>query len=213
MIKAVLFDLDGTLVNTNRLIMESFKYTLIMHGLKYPGDDEIVKYFGEPLIKTLERFDSKNADAFLKTYREFNEVKHDIMVEKIDGAEETINSLKKIGIKVGVVSSKRRGMVDKGLKITNLDGLMDVIITPEDTKLHKPNGEPVIKACEVLNIKPENSIMVGDSHFDILCGKNAGAKTCLVKYTALSVDDILKHSPDYCIDKLIDLINIVKLCA
>lgn len=213
MIRAVLFDLDGTLVNTNRLIMESFKYTLNKHGIKYPGDDEIVKYFGEPLVKTLERFDSNNVEAFLKTYREFNETRHDIMVEKIDGAEETIEILKKMGIKVGVVSSKRRGMVDRGLMLTNLDGLMDVIITPEDTKLHKPHGEPVLKACEILNIKPDNSIMVGDSHFDILCGKNAGAKTCLVKYTALLVDDILKHSPDFCIDKLTDLINIVKLCA
>lgn len=209
MIRAVLFDLDGTLVNTNKLVLASFKYTLEKHSSSYPGDDEMVKHFGEPLITTMEGFDSKNAQKLFNTYREYNEKIHDDMVEKIDGAEETVRKLKAMGVKVGVVSSKRRPMVDRGLRVTGLEGLMDVIITPEDTKKHKPEGEPVLKACELLDVDAENSLMVGDSHFDILCGKNAGAKTCAVKYTALPFDSLLKYKPDCVIENMIDLIDIV----
>lgn len=157
----------------------------------------------------MEGFDSKNAQELFNTYREYNEKIHDDMVEKIDGAEETVRKLKAMGVKVGVVSSKRRPMVDRGLRVTGLEGLMDVIITPEDTKKHKPEGEPVLKACELLDVDAENSLMVGDSHFDILCGKNAGAKTCAVKYTALPFDSLLKYKPDCVIENMIDLIDIV----
>jgi pyrophosphatase PpaX len=131
------------------------------------------------------------------------------MVEKVDGAEETVRKLKAIGVVVGVVSSKRRPMVDKGLRATGLEGLMDVIITPEDTEKHKPDGEPVIKACQLVGVNPENALMVGDSHFDILCGKNAESKTCAVKYTMLPIDELLKCKPDYVIDNLRELIGIV----
>jgi pyrophosphatase PpaX len=86
---------------------------------------------------------------------------------------------------------------------------VDVIITPEDTEKHKPDAEPVLKACEILGVNPERAIMIGDSHFDIQCGRNAGAKTCLVKYTMIPIQNIIKYEPEFIIDKLIEVFKII----
>lgn len=209
MIKAVLFDLDGTLLNTNQLIIESFKHVFETELNIYPEDEEIVQYFGEPLLMTLARYDEKNPQRLYDAYIKYNEKNHDDVVFAMEGAEKAILGLKKRGIKVGVVSSKRRIMVDRGLKVCCLSELMDVIITPEDTEKHKPDGAPLIKACSLLGIDPTDALMVGDSHFDILCGKNAMAKTCLVKYTAIPIENILKYKPNFLIEKLTDLLDIV----
>lgn len=209
MIKAVLFDLDGTLINTNRLIIESYKYTIMKHLNKSIKDEDIVIYFGEPLLTTLARFDKDNVDALCDTYRSFNHSRHDEMVTEFEGALETLKELKAMGIKIAVVTSKRRLMVERGLKKFGLFEYLDAVITPEDTERHKPDGEPALKACEVLGVRPEEAVMVGDSHYDILCGKNAGTKTCAVKYTALPLEELLSYKPDYVVDNILDLIPIV----
>lgn len=210
MIKAVLFDLDGTLIDTNDLIINSFKYTYKKHLNIDVDEKDIVMHFGEPLLDTLAQYDKQNAHVLIQTFRQYNESIHDKFTKKIEGAEETLKELRNLGIKVGVVTSKRRELAERGLNLFSLLDIMDVVVTPEDTTKHKPDGDPVIKACEKLNINPKEAVMVGDSHFDILCGKSAGAKTCLVKYTALPVDKIMEHNPDYSVEKINDIANIVK---
>ncbi|MFL0246870.1 pyrophosphatase PpaX [Candidatus Clostridium stratigraminis] len=210
MIKAVLFDLDGTLIDTNKLVIESFKHTFKEELNIDVPESEIVMYFGEPLIDTLSRYDKENAHLLLNTYIKYNESIHDDTAREIAYAKETLSELKALGIKVGVVTSKRKLIAERGLKLFNLFDKMDVIITPEDTSKHKPEAEPVLKACELLNIKPEESLMIGDSHYDILCGKNAGAKTCLVKYTVLPIDQIMNYKPEYAVDYIKEVINIVR---
>lgn len=210
MIKAVLFDLDGTLIDTNNLVIESFKHTFKEKLNIDVPESEIVMYFGEPLIDTLARYDKENAQLLYNTYIKYNEAIHDDTAREIVGAKETISDLKSLGIKVGVVTSKRKLIAERGLKLFNLFDKMDVIITPEDTSKHKPEAEPVIKACELLKIQPKEALMIGDSHYDILCGKNAGAKTCLVKYTVLPIDKIMMHKPEYAVDHIKEVINIVR---
>lgn len=209
MIEAVLFDLDGTLINTNQLIIDSFKHAFNTELNINPDDEEIVQYFGEPLMQTFARYDKENTMKLFNAYIQYNEKNHDNIVFAMEGARDTIIGLKKSGIAVGVVSSKRRIMVNRGLKVCDLSELMDVVITPEDTEKHKPDGEPLMKACTILGINTANALMVGDSHFDILCGKNAAAKTCLVKYTAVPIQNILKYKPDFLIEKLTDLLSII----
>ena len=210
MIKAILFDLDGTLIDTNDLIIKSFKHTYRKHLNKDVPDSEIVMYFGEPLLATLARYDEANADILIQTYRAHNEAVHDELTKEIVGVKETLRELKTLGIKIGVVTSKRRELALRGLRLFNLHELMEVIITPEDTTKHKPEAEPVLKACELLDISPKEALMVGDSHYDILCGKNAGSKSCLVKYTALPVDKIMEHNPEYAVDEIKDILEIIR---
>jgi pyrophosphatase PpaX len=209
MVKAVLFDLDGTLIDTNRLIVESFKHTLKMHLGICPTDTELISYFGEPLRYTMARYDKTNVEGLCKTFFDYSEIVHDEMTLEIDGAREILKNLKDLKIKTGIVTSKRRKMAERGLKLFGLYDYMDIIITPEDTDEHKPHPAPLLKACEAIGVDAEDVLFIGDSHFDILCGKNAGARTCAVKYTALPIDDIIKHNPDHTIDRLNDILNIL----
>ncbi|OFI06794.1 pyrophosphatase PpaX [Clostridium acetireducens DSM 10703] len=208
MIKAVLFDLDGTLINTNSAVIESFKYTFKKHlGIKIP-EEEITKTFGEPLYDVMERYDKENAELMVNIYREYNEKIHDEFAKSFNGVEDALNILKSKGLKLGVVTSKRRDMAERGLNLFNISKYMDIVITPENTKMHKPKGEPALKACELLNICPEESLMVGDSQNDILCGKNAGCYTCLVKYTAVPLEHVMKYKPDYVIENMLEVVDI-----
>lgn len=209
MIEAVLFDLDGTLINTNDLIIKSFKYTFSKNLNKEIKEEEIVQFFGEPLSVTMSKLDNKNADKLLKTFREYNEAHHDMLTKSFDGVKEALITLKSSNIKLAVVTSKRKPMAERGLKLFNLYDYMDVLVTPESTVKHKPDGEPAALACSIMDVAPENAIMVGDSFFDILCGKNAGCKTCLVSYSEQPLEKVKGYHPDFIIDNLLELKDII----
>lgn len=210
MIKAILFDLDGTLINTNRLIMESFKHAFRRHHNTEVGEERIIRFFGEPLRKSMESVDPKNADTLMEFFKEFNEKKHDVLAERYAGTEEAVAALKEKGIKVGVVTSKRRIMAERSLRLVGIYELMDVIITPEDTDKHKPDGAPMALACSRLGVSPEEAVMVGDSIYDVQCGKNAGSKTCIVTYSSFSLEELMSYNPDFIVDKLLELVDIVE---
>lgn len=209
MIKAILFDLDGTLINTNKLIIKSFQYIFKEHLKLDVSEEELVRYFGEPLVATMTRYYPEDPDFLVEAYKEYNYKVHDEIAEEFDGVEEALKKFKESGIKLAIVTSKRRYMAERGLKLFNLYDIMDVVVTPEDTEKHKPDGEPVLKACQLLNIKAHEAIMVGDSHNDILSGKNAGCYTCLVKYTGVPLQEVLQTNPDYVIDHIRDIFNII----
>lgn len=210
MIRAVLFDLDGTLMNTNELIIRSFKHTYqTVLGLDVE-EKEICSHFGEPLIRTLSAYGEQVADKLLETYREYNSRMHDELVAPFEGASKALMQLKEMGLLVGVVTSKRREMAGRSLAAGGLEELMDIILTPEDTKKHKPDPEPILAACKVLNLKPEEILYVGDTSFDLLCSRDAGAKNCLVRYTVLPMAELMELKPDYVIEKLGDLPQLVE---
>jgi pyrophosphatase PpaX len=86
---------------------------------------------------------------------------------------------------------------------------MDIIISPNDTIKHKPEAEPALKACELLGIEPKEAIMVGDSTYDLLCGKNAGCFTCGVEYTELNINELLKVEPTYMVKNPLDILKLI----
>lgn len=208
MIKAILFDLDGTLIDTNELVVQSFKYAFRTLFNKEIPRDEIVRTFGEPLRDAMARYNEDEADLMVKTFRVYNQANHDSIATIFKGVREGLEDLNRMGIKLGVVTSKMKGMAERGLKLIDIDRFIDVAVTPEDTEKHKPLGDPALKACELLGVLPQETIMVGDSHNDILCGKNAGCRTCLVKYTVLPLEELMEHKPDYVIDSIEDLVEI-----
>lgn len=210
MIKAILFDFDGTLVDTNDLIIKSFKHTFRKHLDLEVDEKEIVNFFGEPLAASFKPYGEENTEEMIKTYRRFNEKNHDALAKGFEGIENALEELKNSGVKLAVVTSKRRLLAERGLELFNLKKYFNVIVTPEDTLLHKPNGEPALKACELLMVNPSETIMVGDSHNDILCGQNAGTKTCVVEYTVLAMDDLKKYNPDYIVKDIKELISIIQ---
>lgn len=208
MFSAILFDLDGTLVNTNDLIIDSFRYTFEVLRKPVPTKNEIINCFGEPLHETMKKF-FDDVDEAVKIYREFNLKYHDEKISPYENVEKVLKTLKNEGYKLAVVTSKNRSTSIRGLKFFNLLNYFDVLITSDEVENHKPHSEPVLKACGILNVDPSNAIMVGDSIYDIISGRNAGSKTCGVNYSFMR-EKLLEMKADYYIDNLIEILDIVK---
>ncbi|WP_194189979.1 pyrophosphatase PpaX [Clostridium chrysemydis] len=212
MIKAVLFDLDGTLLDTNELIYKSFDYVFKNNLNLNLSKDEITSNYGQPLHYTFSKYteDELIVEKLIKDYREYNFSIHDDMCNIFDGVEEVLKTLKDKKIKIGVVTSKREDLAKRGMKISGILKYMDCIVTPEKTDKHKPEPEPVLYACKKLSVEPSEAIMVGDSHFDLMAGKSAGSLTCAVSYTMLELDRLKKVNPSFTVDSLLELINIIE---
>ena len=197
--KAVLFDFDGTLINTNELIFESYRVafrTVLNREIKM---DEILGLYGRPLYPSLMEY-GEVGERLCDVYREFNKNHHDEMALPFNGAYEGVMMLKEKGYSLGIVTSKRHHMVEKGIKILKMEGLFDVIITPEDTEKSKPDPEPVLCGCKRLGVNPQNTIYVGDSVFDMESGQRAGTRLCAVKYSITPAEQLLTFSPDFFVD-------------
>ncbi len=208
-INTLLFDLDGTLINTNELIIESFLHTLNKYYPDKYKREDIFPFIGPTLYETFESINPEKMEEMVQVYRKFNHEQHDKLVTEFETVFETIQTLKEKGFKLGIVTTKIRTTVNMGLKLTKLDQFFDVVVTLDDVEHAKPNPEPIFKALEQLDAKPEEAIMVGDNHHDIGAGKNAGTKTAGVAWSIKGRDYIESFQPDYVLDKMSDLLAIV----
>lgn len=209
-IETLLFDLDGTLINTTDLIIASFTDTLDRYFPNKFSREDIVQFIGPPLKETFMKIDAKRADELIQQYREHNLKHHDALVKEYKGVYETIAALKKDNYKIGVVTTKLRPTVNRGLQVGRLDSFFDVVVTLDDVKNAKPDPEPIYKALDQLNANPSSSIMVGDSHHDILAGKNAGTYTAGVSWSVKGEDYLQSYKPDYMLGNMADLLQIIK---
>ncbi|RLQ96699.1 pyrophosphatase PpaX [Falsibacillus albus] len=208
-ITTLLFDLDGTLIDTNELIISSFLHTLNHY---YPGQYErkdVLPFMGPTLQETFEKINPEKLEEMVKHYRDYNLTHHDDLVTEFTGVFETVKQLKESGYKLAIVSTKVRTTVIKGLKLTKLDQFFDVIVSLDEVKAPKPDPEPLLLALSQLNSTPEEAIMVGDNHHDILGGKNAGTYTAGVAWTAKGREHLEQYEPDFMLDEMTDLLQIV----
>lgn len=208
-IDTVLFDLDGTLIDTNELIFSSFEHTL---NHFYPGKytrEHMVEFIGPPLIDTFSKIDSNRVDEMIAKYREHNFAHHDLLVKDYEGVYETVEALHTAGFKLAVVTTKVKKTTRMGLKLGRLDGFFETIVAMDDVEKVKPDPEPLHKAMKALGSTPETTIMVGDSQYDILGGKNAGVRTAGVCWTIKGEDFLRSFQPDYMLNRMTDLLPIL----
>lgn len=209
-INCILFDLDGTLLDTYNLVIKSFQHTIRQHYDKELKAEEILPYFGEPLWVTMERFSKEEAQELIKTYRKFNLAHHDELTVLFPGVRETLEAISAKGIPIGIVTSKVKLTAHRGVELFSLKDLINVFISLEDCTNHKPHPEPILKALEVLGItNRENVLMVGDSPFDIQCAKNAGVKSAAVSWSIIPPEVIEAEKPDYIIHNFQDLLTLI----
>lgn len=208
-INTVLFDLDGTLIDTNDLIIASFEHTLAHFFPNEKKEFDIVPYVGEPLIDTFRRIDEVQAVDMVAMYRKHNDEHHDRLIKEYDGVYETVQELKKQGIKIAVVTNKVRDAALKGLELTRLDQFFDVVVSFDDVEKAKPHAEPILKALEELEAEPETTLMVGDSQFDIQAGNRAGTYTAGVAWSLKGKEFIEHLQPNYVIDHMSEIMDIV----
>lgn len=205
----VLFDLDGTLVNTNHLIVHSFQHVLRQElNLEVPAE-ELYAYFGEPLPLTMARWSPERALELTDLYRIFNMEQHDLLIRRFDGVNEAVSDLFKAGVRLGVVTSKRVDAARKGLQACDLERYFETVVGMDETERHKPHPDPALLALRRLGVPPgSNVLMVGDSKFDMLCGKSAGLQTAAVGWTVQSRESLAETKPDFWIDDPRQLVSL-----
>lgn len=209
-IDTVLFDLDGTLLNTNDLIIKSFQHTYkIVLGEEKP-ESEIVKSFGEPLHLTMKREFDIPVEQAVKIYRDYHYERFDDLIDIFPGVEKAIKELHRKGYKLAVVTSRLANTSLRGLRKFDIEKYFNCIITADDTDVHKPDPLPINMALQKLNSKNNRSIMIGDSIFDVQCAKNAGVLSAIVSWSATSEHVLELERPDYVINKAEEIVMLIE---
>ncbi|MBP1969412.1 pyrophosphatase PpaX [Virgibacillus natechei] len=209
-IHTILFDLDGTLIDTNELIFASFDHTFKQYNLSFTRE-ELAEFNGPPLIETLKKIDPVRAENMIATYREHNHANHDKYVTAFPQVTDTIYQLKSKGIKLGIVSTKMSEAVKMGLALTELDTFFESVITLDDVTQAKPHPEPIWKALEDLQADPATTLMVGDNHHDIEAGQNAHVQTAGVAWSQKGKERLLEYDPTYMLEEMHDLLKIIEV--
>jgi len=209
---SILFDFDGTLANTNGLVIGSWKHAFrVLKGIEQ-SEEEIKKTFGEPLAVSMEKFfPDVPVEEAIATYRSYQKDVFENLIEPFDGMVDLIKGLKAKGYKVAVTTSRMGASTMAGLRKFGLEDIFDAIVTSDDTTKHKPDPEPVLITLEKLGAKPEEALMIGDSMFDIKCAHNAGVKAVLVGWAeAVSEEDMNgPDRPDFYIETAEELFDLV----
>ena len=211
-IRTVLFDLDGTLIDSVRLILDSYHHTLATHGLPPRSDDEWLAGVGTPLTVQFAdwRDDPETLQALIATYREYNLKHHDRMVTVYPGVVEVVRALKADGVATGLVTSKNRAGALRGLTLVQLEALMDVLVCADEVENPKPHPEPVEKAVRLLSADPRATVYVGDSVHDMLSGRAAGVRTAAVLWGPFGRAHLEGAQPDYWLKRPEELLTLVR---
>lgn len=210
MIKAILFDFDGTLADTNPLIIRTFKETFAkMLKEKTLTEEEILACVGPTLEETGEKYFPENPQAFVDGYRTLNDKYHDDMINIYPGIIQMMEALVAKGLKLAIVSSKRRDFVIRGMKCVDLYDYFDYIVAADDVMRHKPDPEPLLKAMNHFGLKPHECLMVGDNGHDIHGAKNADILGIAVGWAFKGAEYLRALNPDYLVETPMDIVGIV----
>jgi phosphoglycolate phosphatase/pyrophosphatase PpaX len=212
MIKHVCFDLDGTLVDSKITILESTKAAL--DKLKIPHDipedifsNMIGKHFVDIFIEL--KMDTVDFDQFISIYKALYFDFIDLSYLYPD-VEKTLHDLNEKKVKVSLLTTKVQEQADKIIDHFGLRSSFNYVMGRRNGIEHKPSPEPLLLICKELQVKPDETLIVGDTELDIQCGKNADAKTCGVTYGYRNKDQIEKEKPDFIISGLNELRKIIK---
>ena len=197
----VVFDLDGTIVDTVELIVESFRYATSTVLGKVLPDELIIAGVGRPLYAQMESLSGEHAQALYDVYREYNHRRHDELIRGYDGIEEVLDALKAAGRRTGIVTSKSRDTTGMAFRAIGLEDRFDVVVTATDTTEHKPSPVPLRLCLQRLGATAAGSIYVGDSPFDIQAGAAAGMTTAAVAWGVFGRDVLLAAGPDFWLDE------------
>lgn len=211
MIRGILFDNDGTLVDTHDLILSSMRYsTQKVLGRVIP-DADLMRKVGQPLVVQMCDFssDEDQQAEILRVYREHNHAIHDNMVKAFPGINEALEALSAQGAKLGVVTSKMHALAWRGLQVTGLAGYLECCIGADDCVRYKPDGEPVQRGLAALGLAADECVYVGDSPFDMQAGRAAGCPIAAVTWGMFPKQQLLDESPDYCFDDPSQLLSLL----
>ena len=204
---AVLFDLDGTLIDSIELILNSARHAFRDRAGHVPDDVEWRGLIGMPLDASFRRYAKDDADVatLLAKYREYQMANHDKLVKCYDEVVETVDFIRAAGHPVAIVTSKTTTMTRRGLDVSGLSQHFDTIIGCAVCERHKPDPQPVQIALERLGYEPDEAVFVGDSVYDMLAGNAAGVTTIAALWGPFTRDDLVPSQPAHFLERIRDL--------
>lgn len=207
-IKAVLFDIDGTLLDTTEFIYRAFEHTFKYYGLPVPSRKELARQIGRSLQHCYEHFNTGIAiPDLVETHRQF-QMKNLDLSKPYANTFRTLEELKRGGLIISAVTARGGISAKKTLELAGIDKLFDVILTGDDVVKLKPDPEAFFKALEILKTDKDDAIIVGDTDADILAGKSAGIRTIGVTY-GFHGERINDSNPDFVVDDIAEIVPII----
>lgn len=196
----ILFDLDGTVIDSVALIRESHRYAVrAVLGTELP-DETLVALVGRPLIDQMRAFSPEHADELLRVYREWNHAHTKDLLRAYDGMDGMLATLRAAGRTLGIITSKSGPTVDLAFDVLPLRHHFDVVIAAEDTDRHKPDPAPVRLAIERLGADGARACYVGDAPFDIAAAQAAGIAAVGVTWGFFPRPVLEELRPDVIVD-------------
>ncbi|MHB0866832.1 MAG: HAD-IA family hydrolase [Thermoleophilia bacterium] len=194
----LLFDLDGTLIDTHDLIRESFRHAAATVLGEQLVDEVLLANVGQPLMTQMELLGGADrAQELYDTYRAFNHARHDEFIREYPGIREVLIELKARGAKLAIVTSKSRETVDMAFRSIPIEQYFDVVITMDDTQRHKPDPQPLLLAMQRLDLTTAESVYIGDSPFDMQAGQAADMATAGVAWGMFPAVRLKELEPDF----------------
>ena len=213
MIRNIVFDFDGTLADTSKLIVGTMQKSIAEFGLPHKTEEELKAVIGirlEEIPSHLWPELNDLGERFAANYRKnFEILKEEIPVTLFPGVKETLDELKRSGYRLTIATSRSHHSVEKLSKQLGIYEVFDYLLGGDDVLKGKPDPESIHHIAEELNLRLQETMMVGDMPVDIIMGKNAGISTCGVNYGNSSDKDLKEAGADYMIDAFPALLNIL----
>ncbi len=209
-LETILFDLDGTLVDSAELILESWRHTMQVHFGRVPPDEVWLETLGTPLRAQFRMFvdTPQEVQAMIDTYVEHNLREHERLIRPFPAVGDTLLALRARGVRLGIVTSKAaRGTAHSLAACAIREEWFDVIVTSDEPVPHKPDPAPVRLALERLGVAAPGAAFVGDSVWDLRAGRAAGVRTIAALWGPFSERELAREKPDVMIDDIADLVR------
>ena len=204
----VLFDLDGTVVDSGGIILASMRHaTQTVLGREFTDDELLANVGGPGLEAQMAAFGPGDTAELVRVYRAHNEPLHETL-EGFDGIGATLEALRERGHRLGIVTAKRRATVDLAFARLPLAHLFETIVGGDETERHKPDPAPLRLALERLGAEARDAAYVGDSPYDMQAARAGGLHAIGVTWGGIHARDALRDA-EVIVDRAEELLDVV----
>ena len=206
----VLFDLDGTVIDSGAIILASMRHAAReVLGVEVHDEQLMAAVGGPGLEAQMQALSPDRADELVTVYRAHNEPLHDELI-CCAGMDEVLVQLKDEGRRLGIVTAKRRQTVELAFARIPIEHLFETVVGGDETKKHKPDPAPLLLALERLGAAPDDAVYVGDAPFDVKAAKAAGLYSVGVSWGGIHGRERLEaEEPDALVDTTEELLGVL----